>query len=81
MVVKYLNPISIKVVSFRERGLISLSKTGKKLDVVLIADGESIFPLEEKDQIIIQSSPHLVKFAEIEENYFFKSLQEKFGFK
>lgn len=81
LVVKYHNPINIKVVSFRKRGLISLSKTGQKIDVLLMADGESIFPLEEKDEIIVESSPHLVKFAELEENYFFKSLQEKFGFR
>lgn len=81
LVVKYQDTINIKVVSYRKRGLISLSKTGKSFDVILIADGKSIFPLEEKDEIIIQSSPHLVKFAELEKNYFFKSLQEKFGFR
>ncbi len=81
LVVKYSNTIKIEVVSYRERGLISLSKTGKKIDVLLVADGESIFPLQEKDEIIIKSSPHLIKFAELENNYFFKSLQEKFGFK
>ncbi|MBI2064808.1 MAG: hypothetical protein HYT62_02000 [Candidatus Yanofskybacteria bacterium] len=69
------------MISFRERGLISLSRTGKKLDVVLVADGESIFPLEIGDEVDIQSSPHLVRFAELEKHYFFKSLQEKFGFK
>ncbi|MDO8496691.1 MAG: NAD(+)/NADH kinase [bacterium] len=81
LVVKYSNNINIEVVSFRERGLISLSKTGKKIDVLLVADGESVFPLQEKDEVIIKSSPHLIKFAELEKNYFFKSLQEKFGFK
>lgn len=85
LVVKYHNPINIKVVSFRERGFISLSnsseRAGRKFDVLLMADGESIFPLEEKDEIIIEDSPHLVKFAELEKNYFFKSLQEKFGFR
>lgn len=81
MVVKYNSIVDIKVVSFKKRGIISLSKTGKKIDVLLIADGESAFPLEEKDKVIIKSSPHLVKFAELEKNYFFKSLKEKFGFK
>lgn len=81
IVVKYSNPITIKVASYRKRGLLSLSKTGKPFDVVLSSDGESVFPLAEKDLIIIKNSPHLVKFAEIEENYFFKSLEEKFGFK
>lgn len=81
VVVKYYNTIKIKVTSYRKRGLLSLSKTGEKFDVILIADGESVFPLQEKDGIIIKSSPHLVKFAELEKNYFFKSLEEKFGFK
>lgn len=81
LVIKYNNEINIGVVSYRERGLISLSETGKKLDVILSADGESVFPLEEKDEIIIKNSPHLIKFAELEEHYFFKSLKEKFGFK
>jgi NAD+ kinase len=81
LVVKHSNTIKIEVVSYRERGLISLSKNSKKIDVLLVVDGESIFPLQEKDGVIIKSSPHLIKFAELENNYFFKSLQEKFGFK
>lgn len=81
VVVKYHNTIKIKIASYRKRGLLALSKTGEKFDVILIADGESVFPLEEKDEIIIKSSPHLVKFAELEENYFFRSLEEKFGFR
>ena len=81
MVVKYHNIIKIKIVSYRERGVLSISKTGQKFDVLLMADGESLFPLEEKDEIIIKSSPHLVKLVELEKNYFFKSLKEKFGFK
>lgn len=80
LVVKYNNIINIEVVSFRERGLIAL-QAGQKFDVLLVADGESVFPLQEKDKVVIKSSPHLIKFAELEKNYFFKSLQEKFGFK
>ncbi len=81
VVVKYNNEISIKVISFRKTGVLSLARTKQKIDVLLMADGESIFPLEEKDEVIIKSSPHLVKFAELEKNYFFKSLKEKFGFR
>lgn len=81
LVVKYNSIVDIKVVSFKKRGIISLSKTRKRIDVLLIADGESVFPLEEKDEVIIKSSSHLIKFAELEKNYFFKSLKEKFGFK
>lgn len=81
VVVKYNNLVSVKVLSYRKTGTMSLSNNNQKIDAILIADGDSIFPLEEKDEIIIQSSPHLVKFAEFEKNYFFKSLKEKFGFK
>lgn len=81
VVIKHTAVINIKVISYRERGILSILKTGKKIDVLAIADGETIFPLEEKDKIVIKKSPHLVKFAELEKNYFFKSLQEKFGFK
>ncbi|OGN06496.1 MAG: hypothetical protein A3B86_03555 [Candidatus Yanofskybacteria bacterium RIFCSPHIGHO2_02_FULL_38_22b] len=81
IVVKYTNIVNLKVVSFRKRGVISLSKNNTKIDVLFMADGESLFPLEEKDEVVIESSPHLVKFAELEKNYFFKSLQEKFGFR
>ena len=81
LVIKYNNPVTVKIVSFRKRGIISHSKTGDKIDVLMMADGESLFSLEEKDEVLIENSPHLVKFVELEKNYFFKSLQEKFGFK
>lgn len=80
VVVKYNNTVKIEVIKYRKTGALSLSKNNKKIDVVLMADGESIFPLEERDKIIIKSSSHLIRFAETEKNYFFKSLQEKFGF-
>ena len=80
VVVKYNNEVIVKIVSYRKTGVLSLTKNKQKVDVLMMADGESIFPLEEKDEINIKSSPHLVKFAELEKNYFFKSLQEKFGF-
>lgn len=81
VVVKYHNTVNVKVVSYRETGIISLSKTNIKVDVLLLADGESVFPLQKNDQVVIKNSPHMVKFAELEKHYFFKSLEEKFGFK
>ncbi len=80
MVVKYNNKIIIKIVGFKKRGLLSISKTGEKFDVALISDGAEIFPMEEGDSIITRSSD-LIKFVELEKHYFFKSLEEKFGFK
>ncbi|HEY4474973.1 MAG TPA: NAD(+)/NADH kinase [Candidatus Paceibacterota bacterium] len=81
IVVKRNKNIHLKVVSFRERGLLSVSRTGEKADVMLITDGSNIFPLKEKDVVTISRSSKLIKFIELEKNYFFKSLQEKFSFK
>jgi len=81
VVVKHDNTIVVKVISYRETGIISLSKNNKKVDILLIADGDSIFPLKKNDEVVIKNSPHMVKFAELEKHYFFKSLEEKFGFK
>lgn len=79
IVVKYNRKIFIEVIDFRERGLFSISKTGQKIDVVLISDGETIFPLKKGDIIKIEQSPNMIRFAELEPHYFFKSLQEKFN--
>jgi len=81
IVISYEKKIKIRVINFRKRGRLSFAKTGQEVDVVLSADGESIFGLEPGDEIIIESSSSLIKFAELEKNYFFKSLEEKFGFK
>jgi len=81
IVVKKNKTIQIKVSSFRERGFLSVTQTGEKADVVLMSDGSNIFPLKEQDVIKIVHSTKLVSFIELEKNYFFKSLQEKFSFK
>lgn len=81
IVVKRNKNIRLKVISFRERGLLSVSQTGERVDVVLVADGSILFPLKQKDIININRSAKLVRFVELEKNYFFKSLQEKFAFR
>lgn len=81
IVVKRNKSVQLKVVSFRERGLLLVSQTGEKVDVVLVADGSNAFPLKEKDVINISRSSKLIRFVELEKNYFFKSLKEKFSFK
>ncbi len=81
IVVKRNREVSVKIKDFRKRGLFSLSKTGEKVDVIMIVDGDAIFTLERGDVIKIRRSPRLVKFVELEKHYFFKSLQEKFAFK
>lgn len=81
LVIKQDKKISLKIISFRKRGLLSIANTHKKVDVILAADSENIFPLEEGDIVNISRSSRLIKFAEIEKNYFLKSLEEKFAFK
>ena len=81
LIVKRNREIEIKVADFRERGLISITKTNQPVDILLISDGETIFPLKKNDLIKIRRSPRLIKFVEIEKNYFLKSLKEKFAFR
>lgn len=81
MVINKDEEISIKIINFRRRELLSIAKTKEPFDVLLAADGEKIFPLENKDIVVVRRSKKLIKFAEMEKNYFFKSLQEKFAFK
>lgn len=81
IVVKRDREITFKVLDFRKRGLLKIAKTGEAADVLITADGEKIFPLEIGDIIKIRRSPGLIKFAELERAYFFKSLRSKFGFR
>jgi NAD+ kinase len=81
MLVKSNDAITINVSSFRPRNLISIAKTDSPADVLLVVDGQTIFPLLKNDMIKIGKSNNLVRFAEVEKNYFLKSLKEKFGFK
>lgn len=81
VVVKYDNIVKIELTDFRKSGLLSLTKNKQKIDVLLLADGQPVLSLEKGDEIIVESSPHLIKFAELEKHYFFKSLEEQFGFK
>ena len=81
MVVDSSEEIRIKVLGFRKRGLLSVAKTRKPVDMILSSDGANAFPVQKKDIVVIRRSPQSVRFAELEKGYFFKSLQEKFGFK
>lgn len=82
IVIKRDREVEIKVLDFRKRGLINIAKTDSPADVLITADiGESLTALEKGDVIKIKRTPLLIKFAELERGYFFKSLQEKFGFR
>ncbi|MBI2047501.1 MAG: NAD(+)/NADH kinase [Parcubacteria group bacterium] len=81
IVIKRDREVELKIISFRKDGLLTIATTNEPADVVIAADGGKIFSLEQGDVIKIRRAPRLVTFAEIEPNYFFKSLQEKFAFK
>lgn len=81
MIIKYTKDVVLRIVHFRRRGLLTITRTGEAADALLVADGEMIFPLMPHDLIVVRRSPRLVKFAEFEKGYFFKSLHEKFGFR
>lgn len=80
VVIQPNHTITVVINNFRKQGLLSHSQTNKPLDVILSTDGESIFPLQKGDVVTITRSPQSVYFAELEENYFLKSIQEKFLF-
>ena len=79
IVVKRNRSITITVKEFRERGLL-ITPDGASADVVVSADGESIFPLHRGDLVRIRPAAKMIRIAEFEKDYFFKSLQEKFSF-
>ncbi len=81
LVVKDDKEIEVAVKSFRSRDLLSFKETGEVVDVLLILDGEAKLPLREKDLVLIKKADTSLLFAEIEKNYFLKSLKEKFSFK
>jgi len=82
IVIKRDREVEIKVLEFRRRGLLKIAKSGEAADVLITADGgENLTALQKGDLIKIKRSPGLIKFAELERAYFFKSLREKFGFR
>lgn len=82
IVIKRDREVEIKVLDFRQRGLLKIAKTGQDADLLITADvGEKLFALRKGDIVKIKRTPSLIKFAELERGYFFRSLQEKFGFR
>ena len=68
IILNHHQEISIKVIDFRLQ------------DVVLISDGNNFWNLQKNDIIKIKLSTKSIDFAEIDDNYFLKSLHEKFLF-
>lgn len=81
LIIKRNRVIEVVVNGFRKNDRFIIRKTGEAADVILAADAERIVALRKGDRIIIKKSERLMRFIELEKNYFFKSLQEKFAFK
>lgn len=81
MVINANKDITVHIKDFRKQGLLANAATAEALDVVLSTDGANIFVLKKGDIIHINRSPRLARFAELEKNYFLKSIQEKFSFR
>ncbi|MCX6755240.1 MAG: NAD(+)/NADH kinase [Candidatus Nomurabacteria bacterium] len=79
IVVKRTKSVRIVIKSFRKRGELLMAGTLEPVDMVMTADGAVICPLEVKDEIII-SEGRSVRIAEIDKDYFFKSVKSKFSF-
>lgn len=69
--------VSLRVVSFRSRGILSLGS--RSVDVILSADGQTAFALQEGDRIMVRRAPHGVAIVQLEPDYFYRSLHEKFS--
>lgn len=80
VVINKESEIEITVEDFRKSDKFVLAETGEKTDVILSVDGSEVFSLQVGDKIIIKRSEKTINFVELEKNYFFKSLQEKFAF-
>ncbi len=80
VIVKDSTTVSIQINDFRKRSEILL-KDGTPVDMVLFVDGTIVEKIEKNDRIVIQRTPNPVSIIELEKNYFFKSLHQKFNFR
>lgn len=69
--------VTVAVASFRERGALKLGRT--PCDVLLSADGQSSFALRRGDRIVIRRAAPGVTLVQLEPDYFYTSLHEKFS--
>lgn len=81
LIIKRNRTVTLKIENFRKRDQFIVKKTGEPADVVLSTDTERVIALHKGDVITVRKSERLIRFVELEKNYFFKSLQEKFAFK
>lgn len=81
LIIKRNRTITLKIDGFRQNNRFIIRKTNQLADVVLITDTDKMIALEKGDKIIVKKSERLIRFAELDKNYFFSSLKEKFAFR
>lgn len=81
LIIKRNRTITLTIDGFRKKNQFLIRKTGEPADVVLASDVDRVMALTKGDVITIRRSERLVRFIELEKNYFFRSLQEKFAFR
>ena len=74
-------PVRLRVGDFRSQGNLLIAQSNKPADVLLLSDGEVICSLEKGDEVVVSKSAKSARFAEMEDNYFLKSLHEQFSYK
>lgn len=72
--------ITIDVVDFRKKDIVKIKQSGKMLDadVLLVSDGQNLFPLEKQDKILVKTNIKKIDIVEFEKDYFLSSLKDKF---
>lgn len=81
LVIKKNRTVSLLVENFRKKDEFIIAGSKEKADVIFTADNVNSVPVHKGDLILVKKSPRLVRFAELDKNYFFKSLEEKFAFR
>jgi len=81
MVTDAESAISIHVLRFRKRGLLTIAATGVSAEVLLVVDGDGIFPLEPEDCVVVTALKKPARLVEFDRAHFFKRLREQFGFR
>jgi NAD+ kinase len=72
--------IKLTIKNFREHKFLKITSSDETVDVVLIADGVTMFVLQRGDEISITRGSSAFKMAVLKSNHFYKSLHSKFGF-
>jgi NAD+ kinase len=72
--------IRLKVINFRQRQKLKTAQDGSFVDVIAAADSEKTVGIFPGDVIEVTRAAKQMRLLELNSNYFFKSLQEKFAF-